>query len=452
MAGSAVLTVGALSLCAHFASSLFRERILLWFGLFAAPYGIALLCHSVLLAVLDGKAEIITPAAGRLFAFVASIPILFLFREFYGKGWRRSDKWLVWAYIASSVGAFLLSTLHERTWAIPSPGMTLVILVPLKLLVDRIAGYRPPSAERQPIVLAGLSFFFLTFAYDRVKHLWLGGFRVTAEPLGFLVLMLCLGFVVWREVAHNEAEWLSMSHEMMAAGRIQAAILPVSMPKVSGLSLAARYSPVSAVAGDFYSFPRIDSDGIGIVVADVMGHGVPGALVASMVKVSVFSGARRNDSPGKIIETLNAMLCQEAPNQLATAAYLDVDRRRGVGTYSAAGNPPPLIWRRSTQTLEVLEVPGLLLGVRPAEEFQNTLFRFATGDRLLIYTDGLTEAENKAEVSFGSERLPALFAENQASSTEQFATRLLHEVLYWPAKATGAYQEDDITFVVIDFS
>jgi hypothetical protein len=98
MAGSAIFTVGLLTLCAHFASALSRERILLWFGLFAAPYGLALILRSVLIAEWDARVDQVVVIVGRLIGLASSIPALLLFRQFYGKGWRLSSKWLIWAY------------------------------------------------------------------------------------------------------------------------------------------------------------------------------------------------------------------------------------------------------------------------------------------------------------------------------------------------------------------
>jgi sigma-B regulation protein RsbU (phosphoserine phosphatase) len=164
MAGTAIFTVGLLSLCAHFTSALSRETILLWFGLFAAPYGLALICRSVFLPGTDGRAELFIVIVGRLAGLVASIPALLLFQEFYGTGWRLSSKWLTWIYALALLGVLCLMAIHERPRSIPSPGITLVILVPLVLLVNHIAGYHPPLVKGRLAVFTRLLAFFLTFS------------------------------------------------------------------------------------------------------------------------------------------------------------------------------------------------------------------------------------------------------------------------------------------------
>jgi phosphoserine phosphatase RsbU/P len=450
MAGTAIFTVGALSLCAHFASALSRERILLWFGLFAAPYGLALICRSIFLPESDGRVELFIVVVGKLVGLVASIPALRLFQEFYGTGWRLSSKWLIWIYALALAGVLYLMAIHERSRSIPSPGITLVLLVPLVLLVNRIAGYHPPPIKGRLIIFTGLSAFFLTFSYDHVAHWRAANEHATTEPFGFIVLMFCLGYVVSRRVAINESEWLSMSNEMRAARRIQTAILPSTVPTITGYSVAARYSPMTAVAGDYYGFPQTKPNCLGIIVADVLGHGVAAALVASMVKVSVFASAEHQEGPANIIGDLNATLCKEASGQYASAVYLSLNRESGVGKYSAAGHPPPLLWRHRKQQLEALDRTGLLLGVRSSEVFSESAFSFEAGDRLLVYSDGLTEADNKTGVSFEDGKLSALLAEKQMLPVEQFASTLLEEVLAWSTQNSEPSQSDDITFVVVD--
>jgi sigma-B regulation protein RsbU (phosphoserine phosphatase) len=262
--------------------------------------------------------------------------------------------------------------------------------------------------------------------------------------------MACLGYVVSKRVAANEAEWISLTGEMRAARRIQDAILPSSMPTVSPWAVKVRYAPMSGVAGDFYGFPRVLPNSLGIILADVMGHGVGAALVASMVKVAVFNAAERGQSPAKIVQELNRTLCKEAPGQLASAIYVELNQEGNLARYTAGGQPPPLLWRRGEQRLDPLDSAGLLLGVRREEPYDDNTFHFAKGDRLLIYSDGLTEAENGKGESFGDTVLPELFVLKQNLSAETFAEALLQSVLAWSVADSRPGQADDITFVIVD--
>jgi sigma-B regulation protein RsbU (phosphoserine phosphatase) len=185
-------------------------------------------------------------------------------------------------------------------------------------------------------------------------------------------------------------------------------------------------------------------------VADVTGHGVPAALVASMVKVAVSAHTDVGAEPGKVIAGLNSTLCRHAQGQYATAVYVFLDQARRMGCYSAAGHPPLLLWRRTARTLLELNESGLLLGVRPSEEYAQTEFTLEAGDRLLVYTDGLVEAENLRGEAFGETRLGEFITTHQDLPAEQFAERLLDNVLEWPENGSTRAQADDITVVVID--
>src|SRR5258708_518986 len=121
-----------------------------------------------------------------------------------------------------------------------------------------------------------------------------------------------------------------------------------------------------------------------------------------------------------------------------------------MGCYSAAGHPPLLLWRRATRTLVRLNESGLLLGVRPSEQYVQTEFVLEAGDRLLAYTDGLVEAENARGEAYGEHQLREFFTTHQHLSSEQFAEHLLVEVLGWPEQPSTGSQADDITLVVID--
>jgi len=207
---------------------------------------------------------------------------------------------------------------------------------------------------------------------------------------------------------------------------------------------------MTAVAGDLYDFPPTPPNCLAVFVGDVMGHGVPAALVASMVKMAVSRTCEHDSEPSMILAGLNAILCTEARQQYATAVYLCLDTGSGVGRYSAAAHPPPLLWRRGNQSLEVLGETGLLLGVRPKEPYTNGEFSFEAGDRFLLYTDGLLEAENAAGEPFGDAALGTFIKERQESGAEEFVDLLLKEVLEWSSDGTRARQEDDITIVILD--
>jgi serine phosphatase RsbU (regulator of sigma subunit) len=203
---------------------------------------------------------------------------------------------------------------------------------------------------------------------------------------------------------------------------------------------------MTAVGGDFYQFLQVDRHRIGILVADVSGHGVPAALIASMMKVAMQSVTSYTDQPSEVLSGLNRILSGQLRGQFITAAYLWLDMEARKGLYSAAGHPPLLRWRQGK--LESIESNGLLIGVVPEPSYPVRELTLDPGDRLLLYTDGVVEPENAAGDSFGDRALEQALRDNQASSTAELLDRLLSRLHHWqPASAT---QPDDITLIVID--
>lgn len=450
MLGTLIAAIGFGALVAQIFRRRSRERFLLWFGLFACPYGLRLLTNTSTFQLAFGEPRNRWLFIGVFVDLAMIIPALLLFEDFYGKGWRSLVRVLIWFYTAFAATAFYSMLVANRPDLFPAAGIGTVFLLPLIVLVGRIAGYRRPRIEDQGVLSFGLLILFLTFAHDRFVSAQLLNWRFQIEPYGLFVLICCLGYAATRRLLATERQLASLGEEMRAATRIQTSILPRSTPELASLTIAVRYAPMNAVAGDFYDFLAIRPGTLGIVVADVAGHGVPAALVASMVKVAVSSRITEGEHPGKIMAGLNSTLCREAQGQYATAVYVYLDEGRRMGCYAAAGHPPPLIWRKTTRTLLRLSETGLLLGVRSDEPYSQANFSLQGGDRILIYTDGLLEAANPLGLEFGETRLADFINAHEDLPTDQFVERVLQEVLAWPGNRNSHSQADDITVVVVD--
>jgi sigma-B regulation protein RsbU (phosphoserine phosphatase) len=185
-----------------------------------------------------------------------------------------------------------------------------------------------------------------------------------------------------------------------------------------------------------------------VLVADVCGHGVPAALIASMVKVALAAQHARADRPGALLAAMNGALCGTLAGQFVTAAYLFLDGASGRIRYAAAGHPPLLRLATHTREIRELEKNGLALGFVPDADYQELEERLESGDRLLLYTDGLVEAANAAEDLFGLERLKSAFAAGTGLHTSAAADALLDAMDAW----SGQPASDDLTIVLADWS
>jgi len=270
--------------------------------------------------------------------------------------------------------------------------------------------------------------------------------RPDVEPLGSVVLIACLGVIAVRRAFQESERLAAIDKELTIARRIQSSILPAAMPRVAGLTVAARYEPMTAVAGDFYDFLEVGPKRLGLLVADVSGHGVPAALIASMVKVAIAAQKAQADRPAAVLAGMNETLAGRLGGQYVTAAYLFLDREAGLMRYSAAGHPPLLRWRREAPRPSEIEENGLPLGMMDVAEYRQLEQPLADGDRFLLYTDGLVEAANKAGEFFTLERVKEGVAASAGLGTERVADLILQSTRAW-ADGVAA---DDLTVVVID--
>jgi len=449
--GSAIMASGLAAVAACAVARKSRERILLWFGLFAGPYGLELITRNPAFRLAFGPPPQWWLFAESLIEFGTILPLLLFLEDLHGKGWRSSLSWITRAYVVFAVIGFATSVYTDRPTLIPAPGLGLIVLLPAVLLLGRVMGYRPPDFPGRVILFAGLALYFLTFVHDRLLNATASVWQPGYQPYGFFFLVCSLGYVAVQRVLTNEKQLFALSEEMRAAKQIQSSILPGSVPKIQNLDIAVRYAPLTAVAGDFYDFLSTEPGSLGIVVADVTGHGVPAALVASMIKVAVSTQLSNATAPDRVLAGINTVLCRQAPGQYATAVYCYYKKRLYLLRYSAAGHPPPLLWRHGTRQLRRLEEGGLLIGVRPDEIYPWGEIALQPGDRLLLYTDGVLEATNGAGQAFGEFRLQSVIETNSELSADRFSHLLLDEIRSWPGPNRQFTRSDDITFLVIDF-
>jgi sigma-B regulation protein RsbU (phosphoserine phosphatase) len=201
---------------------------------------------------------------------------------------------------------------------------------------------------------------------------------------------------------------------------------------------------MTSVAGDFYEFIYTESGTVGLLIADVSGHGVPAALIASMVKVAIQSQRHDAANPDRLLAGVNEALCGNTQNQFVTAAYVYLDPARGELCYAAAGHPPMLRLREGQ--ISHVEENGLILALLSSAIYTSTKRPLLKGDRLLLYTDGVVEAENADEEEFGHERLGSLLRTSESMTAEETADLILNTVRGWSSS-----QADDLTVLVCDY-
>jgi sigma-B regulation protein RsbU (phosphoserine phosphatase) len=207
---------------------------------------------------------------------------------------------------------------------------------------------------------------------------------------------------------------------------------------------------MSAVAGDFYDFLTLENNQLGTLVADVTGHGVPAALIASMLKVAFAGQTALAQHPERVLVGLNQALCGKFESHFVTAAYLYADLDAKIVRYAAAGHPPLLLSSRSHGDARSIEQNGLVLGMFPEAAYSSLEIPLRSGDRYALYTDGLPESRNAAGEEFGLARCKQFLESHSRLTATALADALLGEILQWSARSSDRVQEDDMTLIVID--
>jgi phosphoserine phosphatase RsbU/P len=243
------------------------------------------------------------------------------------------------------------------------------------------------------------------------------GLTSKIEPFGFAAFLAALGYVAARQTMERDQQLNAIQKELEVARRIQLSILPAEFPRSENFRVAARYIPMTSVAGDFYDFIVADDKQAGLLIADVSGHGVPAALIASMVKLAATSQRAQAADPSSFLAGMNSALLGNTQNQFVTAAYVHLDSEARELRYSAAGHPPMLLLRQGS--VREIEENGLMLAAFDFAKYSNAAHGLEPGDRLLLYTDGILEATD----AFGEILWEGLFVESLATDVWAHAVR-----------------------------
>ncbi len=232
--------------------------------------------------------------------------------------------------------------------------------------------------------------------------------------------------------------------EFEDARLIQRGLLPSALPQADGMRLASSWKPANGVGGDCFDVLTFPSGAVGITIADVAGKGVPAALLMSNLQAAVRAFAQDGAAPAAVCSSVNRLLCRNmASGRFVTFCYAYIDPSRRKLTYANAGHNPQLVVR-SSGSVDLLVPGGTVLGVFQESTYEQGVVALAPGDRLVFYTDGITEGRNPAGEEFGEEQLAAAAVRHRALDAADLLAAILQDVEGFNA---GAY-EDDATLIV----
>lgn len=259
-----------------------------------------------------------------------------------------------------------------------------------------------------------------------------------AQLLSTLHNEIAAGRDLRRQVANDKREYDE-------ATRIQRKLLPSSVPPLDGCDIAIQWQPAAGVGGDCFDTISFGPSRLALSIADVVGKGIPAALLMSNLQAAVRAFATDGAQPAELCQQVNRILCGRiAEGRFISFFYCRIDTALGVVTYTNAGHYLPVIVHADGSTCRMSE-GGPVLGVFPDAIYEQAHVQIAPGDRLILFTDGVTEARDSNDEEYGEARLIQAAVENRTCSAAALEARLTQDV----ATFTGGQLQDDATLIVV---
>jgi serine phosphatase RsbU (regulator of sigma subunit) len=352
-------------------------------------------------------------------------------------------------------------------WAVASA------LLVAAFAADHLTGSEVSSSLYYVIAIAYAAWFLGRLAGLGMAVLcalaWLGAYALAGQPFSQLAILL---WNLFAEISIYAAIALALSflrdhvakvraladrlddanrlldREALAVGRLQRELLPDALPRIPGYEWSVHYETCTRAGGDYYDFTALPGGRIGILIADASGHGAPAAVLMAMTRTLLHTGMERSPAPDRVLNRLNREMGRLLPAAwFVTACYAILDPPSGSLEYSLAGHAPPIIMRARTGSLERLPVSGgPLLGPFAEVTYESARTRLEPGDALVLYTDGLPEAEDMAGRLLGEDAVRSALGSAPSLKPDEILARMLDSVTRHRA---GAPASDDLTVLIL---
>lgn len=315
---------------------------------------------------------------------------------------------------------------------------SLIVLTPIAYVISSavVVWFAPPSPQTfGHLVRTGWKFPVLTVVVYAVIS------RLHADTKERLELR---NAELQKSVASSAAQLELQEQEMERAREIQQSLLPKDIPQINGFDVAAAWQPARIVGGDYFDVLRLNDDRLAVCIADVSGKGISAALLMANVQATVRAFARETGSPARVCSRVNSVLCGNiACGKFVSFFYGILDTTHRRFEYCDAGHPGPIVISRDS--IQRLRVDGAVLGVFPEWKYEDARIDLNSGDRVLLFTDGITEATDCNGEEFGEEQLAATAKANRSNSASALNSSLLARASDF---CSNRFQ-DDATLVVV---
>ena len=271
-------------------------------------------------------------------------------------------------------------------------------------------------------------------------------------------------FVVFKSIAEQSAfalynaiiysmanEKKRLDHDLEIARDIQRILLPSEAPAINGFQISGINAPARQVSGDYFDYIRVDTERLGVAIADVSGKGVPASLIMAICRSVLRAEAVRNPSPADVLRKVNRQLYPDIKEDMfISMAYLILNHQRDGVTLARAGHDAPLLYKRQSQTVTPIKPPGMVVGIDSGNVFDRLTVDFAVplerDDCLVLYTDGVTETLNADGDEFGLDRMMHSVRAGANDGAQAIVRTIIEDVRDFTGPVP---QNDDITLIAI---
>ena len=313
--------------------------------------------------------------------------------------------------------------------------------------LSRFKGKESEGKDFTPVIL-------MTGSDDlnsKIKGLQIGADDFLLKPLNEKELVARVISLLRLKSAHAELYQKNqlIEQELEAAKQIQKYIIPKDFSHISYPKISGTYLPIEDIGGDYFDTYQISDNKYGFLIADVTGHGIPAALVMSMSKMIFSIYAPRYESTREYLAAMNSqMRSLLMAGQYITGFYVIYDDEAKTITYTNAGHTKALYFRASTGKVLALDTYGLFVGISDEVEYEEKSIAVQPGDRLFLYTDGISEIKNEEREEFGVQRLAKFIKKNNDCSGDAFCEDLLEDV---ESFVPLGERDDDVAFLSVEF-
>lgn len=377
--------------------------------------------------------------------FLIPISCLYFFDQLIG-----SNRWnvirMLWQFhVLFSI--VILTLAFTETISMSMALVTFIWLCLPTLVIQIIVAWSQMAAKKPKAILLviGASALFILNAHDILSSLGILDSVPRSSHWGFFIFVICLTLYGENLFRNSEIKYGTLQKEIVTAARIQNAILPPSPPRWEPMDINVYYQPSHEVGGDFYDFQALGGKRFGILIADVVGHGLGASIIASLSKFAFFQHYKHWSNPSFLLSAMNEDLVKKSFGRFTTATYFHIDLEAKKFMVSSAGHPSFFHWKSESKELVEIKPKGKPLGILSGLTYGEEEYPFKPGDQFLFFTDGLTEEENADRLEYGEKRLAKSFLETIAKDPIDPMAKLLEDFHYFTGLAGAPH--DDITII-----